>query len=105
MQLRGVNFEWNDQSVEPGKRMGFVAQEAEKVIPEVVNTKGEYMSMQYAPITALLVEAVKEQQKIISVQNNKLDNLEKNNEILNSKIESLTKEFEQLKQVAKTQNK
>jgi cell division protein FtsB len=61
--------------------------------------------MQYAPITALLVEAVKEQQKIISVQNNKLDNLEKNNEILNSKIESLAKEFEQLKQVAKTQNK
>jgi hypothetical protein len=105
MQLRGVNFEWKDQSVDPGKRMGFIAQEAEKVIPEVVNTKDEYMSMQYAPITALLVEAIKEQQKIISTQNNKMDDLQKNNEMLNGKVESLAKELEQLKQIVKTQDK
>jgi trimeric autotransporter adhesin len=105
MQLRGVNFEWNDQSVEPGRRMGFIAQEAEKIIPEVVNTKGDYFSMQYAPITALLVEAIKEQQKIISAQNTKMDNLEKDNEMLNSKIESLAKELEQLKQIVSNQNK
>ncbi|MCB0747099.1 MAG: hypothetical protein KDC90_06485, partial [Ignavibacteriae bacterium] len=44
-------------------QMGFIAQEADKVIPEVVDDSGEYYTMQYAPITALLVEAVKEQNK------------------------------------------
>jgi outer membrane murein-binding lipoprotein Lpp len=61
--------------------------------------------MQYAPITALLVEAIKEQQKIISTQNNKMDDLQKNNEMLNGKVESLAKELEQLKQIVKTQDK
>jgi hypothetical protein len=66
MQLQGVNFEWIDASNKtPGKHMGFVAQEAQKVVPEVVNTSGNYLSMEYAPITALLVEALKEQQKMI----------------------------------------
>ncbi|MCK4664409.1 MAG: tail fiber domain-containing protein [Bacteroidales bacterium] len=65
--LRGVNFEWKDESSsEKGIRMGFIAQEAVKVIPEVVNGSEESTySMQYAPITAILVEAIKEQQKII----------------------------------------
>ena len=64
--LRGVNFEWRDtENHFKGLQMGFIAQEAKEVIPEVVEKKGEYYSMQYAPITALLVEAVKEQQKMI----------------------------------------
>ena len=45
--------------------MGFIAQEAVNIIPEVVDNEGDLMSMQYAPITALLVEAIKEQQKQI----------------------------------------
>lgn len=66
LKLRGVNFEWKDaNNPEKGVRMGFIAQEAEKVIPEVVNKDGEFYSMQYAPITAVLVEAIKEQQKKI----------------------------------------
>jgi hypothetical protein len=66
MQLQGVNFEWIDVTNKtPGKHMGFVAQEAQKVVPEVVNSNGNYLSMEYAPITALLVEALKQQQKMI----------------------------------------
>ncbi|MEE9431691.1 MAG: tail fiber domain-containing protein [Melioribacteraceae bacterium] len=65
-QLRGVNFEWKDsKNHRDGKQIGFIAQEANGVIPEVVGDEDEYMSMMYAPITALLVEAMKEQQKII----------------------------------------
>ena len=66
MKLRGVNFEWNEtKNHEEGLQMGFIAQEAIEVIPEVVDKKGEYYSMEYAPINALLVEAIKEQQKQI----------------------------------------
>ena len=64
LALRGVNFEWDDPSrSEEGEQIGFIAQEAINVLPEIVNTESEYYSMQYAPITALLVEAIKELKK------------------------------------------
>ncbi|MCP4713061.1 MAG: hypothetical protein GY869_30905 [Planctomycetes bacterium] len=65
-QLRGVEFEWNESENHPeGKQIGFIGQETEKVIPEVVDVIDGNYSMQYAPLTALLVEAVKQQQKQI----------------------------------------
>lgn len=76
--LRGVNFSWKDQEkFSEGKQIGFIAQEAVEVIPELVDTDDEYHSMQYAPITALLVEAVKEQQVIIENLKNHNSDLEK----------------------------
>jgi len=59
--LRGVYFEWNDKENHIlGRQMGFIAQEALPVIPEVVDKAGEYYGMDYASINALLVEAIKE---------------------------------------------
>jgi len=79
-KLRGVNFEWKEsQNHEPGRKMGFIAQESETVIPEVVSNSGYTYSMQYAPITALLVEAIKEQQNIIEEQQKRIEALEKRN--------------------------
>ena len=72
-KLRGVNFEWIDtENHSSGVKMGFIAQEAKEIIPEVVSKNGEYYSMQYASITALLVEAVKEQNKEFRTQNAEL---------------------------------
>jgi hypothetical protein len=97
-KLRGVNFEWKDKnSNEKGVRMGFIAQEAQLVIPEVVNIEGEYLSMQYAPITALLVEAVKEQQKQIVNLKEKNKNLEQ--ELL--KVNDLQQQINELKKFMK----
>lgn len=77
-QLRGVNFEWNDpKKFESGIQMGFIAQEVEKVIPEVVRIKEGDYAMQYAPVTALLVEAIKEQQKQIENLNVEILKLKK----------------------------
>jgi hypothetical protein len=45
--------------------MGFIGQEAIEIVPEVVTVRNDHYSMQYAPISALLVEAMKEQQKQI----------------------------------------
>ena len=73
LQLRGVNFDWKTtefptRSFSENRSVGFIAQEVEKVLPEVVqtekNTEG-YKSVQYDKVVALLVEAIKEQQKQI----------------------------------------
>lgn len=71
--LRGVYFNWNQKAF-PEKNfndkteLGFIAQEVEKVLPEVVfkdTTPEEYRSIKYDKVVALLVEAIKEQQKQI----------------------------------------
>ncbi len=89
-KLRGVNFEWKDpKNNKNGKRIGFIAQEAKDIIPEVVLKDSEYYRMQYAPITALLVEAVKEQNKEFRAENaelkKRIENLENRLNTLNLK--------------------
>jgi len=80
-QLRGVEFTWRDtEKYNENTNIGFLAQETIKILPEVVNKNGEYYSMQYAPITALLVEAVKKQQDIIQAQEQRIVELETENE-------------------------
>lgn len=79
--LRGVSFDWKDNTGE-GKQLGFIAQEARQVVPEVVSgvegdvAKGETLSMNYANVTPLLVEAIKEQQAIIADLQARLAKLE-----------------------------
>ncbi len=76
LKLRGVNFLWNEpKDGMEGLQMGFIGQEAAEVIPEVVSVNNNHYTMQYAPITALLVEAVKEQQNIVESQQQQIDEL------------------------------
>ena len=66
--LRGVTFEWNEKSnKEIGKKeIGVIAQDVEKVLPEIVKTRDNgYKAVDYQKLTAVLIEAVKEQQKQI----------------------------------------
>ena len=73
LQLRGVHFDWNtkdfpDRKFSDQKAIGLIAQEVEKVLPEVVQTEKTpegYKAVQYDKVVALLVEAIKEQQKQI----------------------------------------
>ncbi len=66
LKLRGVTFTWK-ANPEYGTRIGFIAQEFEKIIPELsfTNPVDGYKGINYAEVTAVLVEAVKEQQKQI----------------------------------------
>lgn len=54
LALRGVSFEKDGKS-----SIGVIAQEIEKVIPEVVHD-GEYKSVAYGNLVGLLIEAIKE---------------------------------------------
>ena len=88
--LRGVSYEWADSSsIEKGSRIGFIAQEVDKVVPQVVNKDGQFYSMQYAPLTALIVEAMKEQQKIINNQKSEIENLNNKLNAVNERLEKL----------------
>ena len=76
LKLRGVNFLWNEPNDGmEGLQMGFIGQEAAEVIPEVVSVNNNHFTMQYAPLTAILVEAVKEQQKQIDELKQLVQNL------------------------------
>jgi hypothetical protein len=75
-QLRGVSYRWKKDTLNSAKEIGLIAQEVEKVIPELVDTdeKG-YKSVQYSHLVAYLVEAIKEQQKIISQSQKQIEKL------------------------------
>ncbi|KAB2871090.1 MAG: tail fiber domain-containing protein, partial [Bacteroidales bacterium] len=78
LKLRGVNFTWK-ANPELGNRIGFIAQEVEAVLPELVftNENDGYKGVNYAEMTAVLVEAVKEQQKQIEALKAELEALKK----------------------------
>jgi hypothetical protein len=60
--LRGVEFDWNDkQEIYEGHDVGVIAQDVEKVLPELVeNRDNGYKAVKYEKLTALLIQAVKE---------------------------------------------
>ena len=71
LALRGVSYDW-DKAKWPGKnfsegrQVGFIAQEVEKIFPELVQTDNDgYKSVMYANAVPILVEAIKAQQKQI----------------------------------------
>jgi len=82
-RLEGVYFEWRDTEHHPeGKQVGLIAQEVAEVVPEVVEQKGDYYSLATANLVPVLIEAVKEQQEIISSQQDRIEELAQRLEVL-----------------------
>jgi len=87
-QIRGVYFDWKDSYIsyrggEDGyfvrkHDVGVIAQDVEKVLPQVVALKGDgYLGVKYEKIIPLLIESIKaQQQQIAQLQDaiNKLTN-------------------------------
>ena len=69
-QMRGVDFKWKDDG---RKSIGVIAQEVEKVLPELVVTDKEtgYKTVNYQSMVGVLIEAVKDLQA-------QVDDLKKN---------------------------
>ena len=85
-QLKGITYDWVDNISEvvgsewnpDKKRVGLIAQDVQKVLPEVVSlapfdrdmegksrSGKDYLTVDYASMVPLLIEAIKEQQKQI----------------------------------------
>ena len=74
-QIEGVYFNWKEGG---DRQVGVIAQEVEKVLPEVVSQdKNSYLSVDYSKIVPLLIGAINEQNAIISDLAEKVKNLEK----------------------------
>jgi hypothetical protein len=64
--IRGVTFTRNDQEDKTKRHAGVIAQEVEKVLPEVVSEDNDGVkNVAYGNMVGLLIEAIKEQQKQI----------------------------------------
>ncbi len=72
--LRAVAFDWDATNPRvanagQGRQIGFIAQEVEAVLPEVVHLGADgYRSMDYAKLTTILVEVAKAQQARLDTQ-------------------------------------
>lgn len=86
LKLRGVTFYWDKTKIPSSSdnlQYGFIAQEVEKIFPDLVTTDSNgYKTMNYIGVIPVLTEAVKE--------------LKKENEELKSTLESLLKRVEAL---------
>lgn len=72
-QIGGYTFDMNTDGRES---TGVIAQEIEKVLPQVVFGEEGSKSVSYGNIVGLLIEAIKEQQQTIESQNERIDALE-----------------------------
>lgn len=78
LKLEGHSYEWKtgefkEKGFSEGRHYGVIAQEIEKVLPEVVNTSPDgSKAVAYTEIIPVMIEAIKEQQRRIELLEKKL---------------------------------
>lgn len=94
LKLRGVRFDWKPEyAAQRGftHDIGFVAEEVEKVFPEVVfhDGDGTVSGMDYSRLTAVTVEAIKQQESVLQEQAARLARQAEENRELRARLERL----------------
>ncbi len=94
-QLSGKKYQFNtekfpDKNFSKGKTYGFIAQEIEKVIPEIVQKDEDgYYAINYDAIIPILTEAIKDQQVTISKQQETISAQDEKMAKLESRLERI----------------
>ncbi len=94
-QLRGVSYEFKtdefpNQNFNKGTQIGLIAQEIEKIYPELVTTDNNgFKAVEYANVVAILIEAIKEQQTLIESQNKEIESLKTSNAYMQTQIDTM----------------
>jgi hypothetical protein len=95
LSLNGLHYDWRidefkENNFSKGRQIGFIAQKLEEIFPEMVFTdeKG-YKSVDYAKLTPVLVEAMKEQQKMIEDLRKANGDLKNINDKLESRLDKI----------------
>jgi len=70
-QMQGVSYTFDPSGK---KQIGLIAQDVEKIIPEVVSIQNDYYTMSYPNLVAVLIEAVKELSSKVEDLESRLDN-------------------------------
>ncbi|MBB3190620.1 tail fiber domain-containing protein [Halomonas cerina] len=75
--LNGISFQWKEGRFGRERELGLVAQEVEKLFPELMQPLGQDAKLvQYEKFVPVLVEAIKEQQKMIEALQRKIREFE-----------------------------
>ena len=72
--MQGVKFDWKDDE-EPDNNYGFIAEDVHEILPNLVSysPEGKPQGIQYSKMTAVLLEAIKEQQTQIDELKSRLN--------------------------------
>jgi peptidoglycan hydrolase CwlO-like protein len=105
-KLEGVEFKWKESGE---KSYGLIAQEVEKVYPELVGTREVfnettnetkiYKTVQYANLVAPLIESIKELDNHDLELKNKINEQEKKINEQDKKIGELERELDELREL------
>lgn len=95
-KLRGVTYDWRvtefkEKNFTAAPQIGLIAQEVEKVVPQVVGTDADgFKSVEYSKLVALLIEAIKEQDKKITSLQTAVAELQNQNSQLKAEKENVS---------------
>tara|TARA_R110001592_G_scaffold203876_1_gene453793 strand:- start:1256 stop:1930 length:675 start_codon:yes stop_codon:yes gene_type:complete len=80
LSLDAIEFNWSEkQEVYSGSDIGLIAQQVEKIAPQLVTTRENgYKAVKYDKITSILVGAIKDQQEQIDALKVQVESLLKN---------------------------
>ncbi|MCF8256109.1 MAG: tail fiber domain-containing protein [Flavobacteriales bacterium] len=90
LSMAGKYYDWRtlefpNMGLSEGRQVGVIAQEMEKILPEVVTTGEDgYKAVEYGHIVPVLIEAIKEQQAIIAGQQEEITALKAMKDELNT---------------------
>lgn len=95
LQMKGVTYNWKkneypDMGLEGGLQHGLIAQDLEKIIPELVLTDNDgWKSIEYSHLVPVLIEALKEQNQIIEGQASDISDLKSQASITQKQLQEL----------------
>jgi len=74
LELRPVTFEWKEDESQPGVQLGLIAQEVQKIVPEVVisDSQNGMLAVNYTALLPVVIKGVQEQQKTLREQEQRI---------------------------------
>ena len=89
--LRPVSYLWKDQSRDNRTHYGFIAQEVEGVLPDLVktDTKSDLKSMAYSELIAMLVEVAQSQMREIDLLQTEVQSEKEKREAIEERLSAL----------------
>lgn len=93
--LNGYYHDWRveefkDFNFDDKKQIGFIAQEVQEVFPELIEVRADgYLMVDYSKMTAVLVQAIKEQQLLITTQEDLVESLMKESKDTDDRMNDL----------------
>ena len=88
LKLRPVTYKWDRKGSDHRVEVGFLAQDVQRLIPEVVMARGpeKMLSLNYDALLPVAIKAIQDQQKIIDEQATRIARLEQRRTSLHASV-------------------